>query len=78
MNLITMIEVISCWAMVDVDINPVPPKVIGRKACLWARSALGLSKDLGAKRHPNIRKWEESKETREFMKVGEGGVQCNK
>jgi hypothetical protein len=33
--------------------NPMPPRVIGKKAYLWAKGLLGLSKDLGPKRHPN-------------------------
>ncbi len=40
--------------IVDVVMCPMPPKVIGKEACLWARSPLGLSKDLGPKRRPNI------------------------
>ncbi len=39
--------------MVVIDMNPMPPKVIGRKASLWARGIYGLSKDLGPRRHPN-------------------------
>jgi hypothetical protein len=31
--------------MVDVEMNPMPPKVIGRKACLWVKSLYRLSKD---------------------------------
>jgi hypothetical protein len=36
-----------------VGMNPLPPNVIGRKACLRAKGLLRLSKDLGPKRHPN-------------------------
>jgi hypothetical protein len=35
--------------MVDVDMNPTPPKVIKRKACLRTRSFYGLSKNLKPK-----------------------------
>ncbi len=34
-----------------VGMNPMPPKVIGRKTCLQAKSPFGLSKDLGLERH---------------------------
>jgi hypothetical protein len=40
--------------MVDVNMSPMPPKVIGKEACLRAKGPFGLSKDLGPKRHPNI------------------------
>jgi hypothetical protein len=40
--------------MVAINVNPVPPKVIGRKACLWVKGSFGLSKDLRPKRRPNI------------------------
>jgi len=39
--------------MLDVDMNPTPLKVIGRKTCLRAKGPFGLLKDLGPKRHPN-------------------------
>jgi hypothetical protein len=55
-----------------------PPRVIGRKACLWVRNPLGQSKGPGSKRCPNIWRKEKSKETREFMKVGKGNVQHNR
>jgi hypothetical protein len=58
--------------------NPMPLKVIGKEACLWAKGLLGLSKDLGPKKHPNIWRRKESKETRESMKVKKGGVQHNR
>jgi hypothetical protein len=32
--------------MVDVDMKPMPPRIIGRKTCLWNKGPLGLSKDL--------------------------------
>jgi hypothetical protein len=38
--------------MVAIDMNPMPPKVIGRKASLHARGPSGLSKDLRFKKHP--------------------------
>jgi hypothetical protein len=39
--------------MVDVDMNPMPPKIIGKKACLQIGNPSMLLKDLGPKRHPN-------------------------
>jgi hypothetical protein len=36
-------------AMVDVDMNSMPPKIIGKEACLWAKGPLRLSKDLKPK-----------------------------
>ncbi len=54
--------------------SPMPPKVIGRETCLWARSPSRLSKDPRPKRHPNILKKENSKEVRDSMKVEERGV----
>ncbi len=40
--------------MVDVGMSPMSPRIIGKRVCLWAKIPLGLSKDLGPKRHPNI------------------------
>ncbi len=42
--------------MVAIGMNPMPPKDIWRKACLWASlgDPFGLSKDLRPKRCPNI------------------------
>ncbi len=60
--------------MVDVGMKSVPPRVIERKVCLWAKSSLGLSKDFRPKRCPNIWRKEESKKTKEFRKAKEGGV----
>jgi hypothetical protein len=58
---------------VVVGMNPMPPKVIGRKTCLQIKSPYGLSKDHRLKRCPNI--WrDESKNIKDFMKVEEGGV----
>jgi hypothetical protein len=54
--------------------SSVPPKVIGTKIYLYARSLYGLSKDPRPKRHLNIWRREESKEMRDFMKVKKGGV----
>jgi len=34
--------------------GPMPPKAIWRKACSHAKGPLGLSRDLGPKKHPNI------------------------
>jgi len=39
--------------MVDVSMKLMPPRIIGREDCLWARGLLGLLKDHGAKRRPN-------------------------
>jgi hypothetical protein len=64
--------------MVVVNMSLMPPKVIGRKTCLWAKSPYGLSKDHGPKRHPKIWRKEESKEAKDFMKVEEGGVHHKK
>jgi hypothetical protein len=36
--------------MVDVGMSLMPPTIIGKEACLWARSFSGLSKDLGPKK----------------------------
>ncbi len=54
--------------------NHMPPKVIGRYACLYVRDHLGLSKGLGTCDGVKLKK----KQTKEFMKVGEGGVQHNR
>jgi hypothetical protein len=60
--------------MVDVNMNPMPPKVIGREICLRIKSPSRLSKYLGLKRHLNILWREESKEIKDFMKVENVGV----
>jgi hypothetical protein len=39
--------------MVDVDMNPMPLKNIGKKTCLQIKGPFRLLKDLGPKRHPN-------------------------
>jgi hypothetical protein len=44
-----------------VGMNPMPSKVIGKEACLWVKSLLGLSKDLGPKKHPNTSRKKEFK-----------------
>ncbi len=44
--------------MVDVDMNPMPPKFIGREVCLQVKGLYGLSKDLGPKKCVNIWKRE--------------------
>jgi hypothetical protein len=64
--------------MVHVNMNPMPPKVIGGEACLQAKNPLRPSKDTRPKRCPNTWRKEKSKEAKEFMKVGEGNVQHNK
>ncbi len=59
--------------------NLMPLIVIGREACLCVRGPLRLSKDPGPKRRPNIGKEGKVKgNTWEFLKVGDGGVQCNR
>jgi hypothetical protein len=40
--------------MVAVDMSPMPPKVIGKHACLQARNPFKLSKDPRPKRCPKI------------------------
>ncbi len=62
--------------MVDVDMSLMPQKAIGREACLRIKGPLGLSKDLGPKRHPNTLWRGESKEIKDSMKVEDGGVHC--
>jgi len=64
--------------MVVVSMSSMPSNVIGRETCLWIKSLYKPSKDFGTKRHWNIWRREESKETREPMKVGEGGVHHNR
>jgi len=64
--------------MVDVDMNPPPPKVIRREACLRTKSLSRLSKDLGPKRRPNILWKEESKEIKDSLKVENGSVHCKR
>ncbi len=54
--------------------NPTPLKVIGKEACLQAKSFFMLSKYLKSKRRPNILWKEESKEIKVSMKVEDGGV----
>jgi hypothetical protein len=58
--------------MVDVSMNLMPPRIIGKKTCLWVKSPSRLLKDHGLKKRPNTWKKEESKEIKEFMKVGKG------
>jgi hypothetical protein len=41
-------------AMIDVDMSPMPPKVIRREACLQTKSPFGLSMNHGCKKHSNI------------------------
>jgi hypothetical protein len=55
--------------MVDVDMNPIPLKVIRKEACLQIKSLSGLLKDPRPKRRPNILWKEESKEIKYSMKV---------
>jgi hypothetical protein len=40
--------------MMDMNMNPTPPKVIGRDVYLQTKGPYGLSKDLKPKRCPNI------------------------
>jgi len=49
--------------MVDVNMNPMPPKVIEREVCLQARSLSKLSKDLNQNASKHLK---------------EGGVKGNK
>jgi hypothetical protein len=65
-------------AMVDVNMSPTPPKVIGREVYLRAKGPSWLSKDLRPKRHPNILWREESKEIKDSMKVEDGSVHRKK
>ncbi len=60
--------------MVDVNMNPMPLKIIGKETCLWAKCFFGLSKDQEPKRGPNILWRKESKEIKDFMKVEDGSV----
>jgi hypothetical protein len=53
-------------------------KAIGKEACLWARNHFGLPKDPGPKRHPNILRKDDSKEIKDFTKMKDGGVHCNR
>jgi hypothetical protein len=39
--------------MVDVGMNLMPSKIIGREACIWARGHSKLTRDFGPKKHPN-------------------------
>ncbi len=64
--------------MVVVRMSLMPPKAIGRLTYLRIKGPFGLSKDPGPKKHPKILRKEESKETRDFMKVEVGGVHHNK
>ncbi len=54
--------------MVDVNMNLMPLKVIGREASLRTKGPFGLSKDPKPKRRPNTWKKEESKEIKDSMK----------
>ncbi len=60
--------------MMDVNMNPTPPKVTRKEACLQANGLFRLSKDLGPKSHSNILWTKETKEKKNFMKVEDGGV----
>jgi len=60
--------------MVDVNMNPTPPKVIRRESCLRTKNPSRLSKDFGPKRCPNTLWKEESKEIKDSLKVENGGV----
>jgi len=62
----------------DVDMNPTPPKVIGKAVCLQAKGLFGLSKDLGPKKCQNSWKAKKSKEIKDFMKVENGSVHHKK
>jgi hypothetical protein len=60
--------------MVDVDMNSMPLKVIGRDICLQTKSPSRLSNDHGPKGCPNTLWRDESKEIKDYMKVEDGGV----
>jgi hypothetical protein len=60
--------------MVDVDMSPTPPKVLGKEACLQAKGPFGLSKDPRPKRCLNILWRKESKGIKDFMKVENEGA----
>ncbi len=64
--------------MLDVDMNLMPPKVIGREACLQAKGLFRLSEDPRSKWCPNTWGREESKEIKNFVKVEDGGVHHKK
>jgi hypothetical protein len=64
--------------MVDVNMSPTSPKVIGKEIYLRAKGFFGLWKDLGPKRHPNTLWKEESKEIKNFLKVEDGSVHRKK
>ncbi len=55
--------------MVDVDMGPMPPKVIGKVVCLQTRGPSKPSKDPRPKRCPNIWRKEELKEIKDSVKV---------
>jgi hypothetical protein len=61
-------------AMVDVNMNLTPSKVIGKEVCLQTKSSFRLSKDLRPKKRPNTLWKEESKEIKKIMKVENGSV----
>ncbi len=64
--------------MVVIDMNPMPPRVIGKKAYLQTKGISRLSKDPKHKKCPNAWRKKESKGTRDSMKVEDIGVQYNK
>jgi len=64
--------------MAVVGMKLMPPKAIGRKVCLQAKNLFRLLKNHGPKRRPSIERKEESKETKDFMKVEDGGVHNNR
>jgi hypothetical protein len=64
-------------AMVDVNMSPMPPKVIRKEACLGTKVPSGLLKDPGPKRCPNTLWRGESKEMKDSVMVEDGGVHCN-
>ncbi len=64
--------------MVDVNVNSMPPKVIGKEARLRTRGPFGLSKNLGPKRCPNIWRRKEFFKINDPVKVENGGVRHKK
>ncbi len=62
--------------MAVIDMSPMALKVIRREACLWARGLFELSKD--PNKTPKHLKEGIVKKKKDFVKVEEGSVHCNK
>jgi hypothetical protein len=64
--------------MAIINLNPMPSKAIGKNVYLQTKGPYRPSKDFKPKRHPNISRKGESKETKDFiLKVEEGGMHPN-